>query len=191
MIATPQRLAFPVRTREDYVYIPISLVDADVVLGDDMLAVPGAGSYHLGVLSSSVHRAWTDTVGKFEDGMLVYEPTMVYNNFPWPEIEDAPALRGAIERTADGILAARAAHPDLTIDKLYDEATMPGDLRAAHEKNDAAVLVAYGLPPSATDMEILSLLFTRYAELAGKDPAETQRWLEQHRPVRRRPRRQV
>lgn len=189
MTSSPQRLVFPARTREDYVYLPMSFVGDDVVLGSDMLAVPGAGPYHLGVLSSSVHRAWTDTVGTFEDGMLVYKPEMVYNNFPWPEIGDVPAMRAAIERTADGILAARAAHPDLTIDKLYDEATMPDDLRAAHEKNDAAVLAAYGLPPSAADMEILSLLFSRYAELAGKDPAETQRWLEQHRPVRRRPKR--
>ena len=175
MIDSPQRLIFPVRTREDYVYIPMSFVDADVVLGDDMLAVPNAGPYMFGVLSSSVHRAWADTVGTFEDGMLVYEPTVVYNNFPWPEVDGEPALR--------------EAHPDLTLDKLYDEATMPEDLRAAHEKNDAPVLAAYGLPPTATDMEILSLLFTRYAELAGKDPTETRRWLEQHRPVRRRPRR--
>ena len=73
MIDSPQRLVFPVRTREDYGYLPMSFVDADVVLGDDMLAVPGAGPYHLGVLSSSVHRAWIDTVGTFEDGMLVYK----------------------------------------------------------------------------------------------------------------------
>ena len=189
MIDSPQRLIFPVRTREDYIYIPMSFVDADVVLGDDMLAVPNAGPYMLGVLSSSAHRAWIDTVGKFEDGMLVYEPTVVYNNFPWPEVDGKPTLREAIEKTADGILLAREAHSDLTLDKLYDEATMPEDLRAAHEKNDAAVLAAYGLPPPAADMEILSLLFTRYAELAGKDPAETRRWLEQHRPLRRRPRR--
>ncbi len=189
MIDFPQRLAFPVRTREDYVYIPMSLVDADVVLGDDMLAVPGAGPYHLGVLSSSIHRTWADTVGKFENTMLVYEPAVVYNNFPWPEVDGKPAQREAIERTADGILLAREAHPDLALDKLYDEATMQEDLRAAHEKNDAAVLATYGLPPTATDMEILSLLFTRYAEFAGNDPMETQRWLEQHRAVRRRPRR--
>ena len=187
MIDSPQRLVFPVRTREDYAYLPISFVDTDVVLGDDMLAVPGAGPYMFGVLSSSVHRAWADTVGTFEDGMLVYDPSMVYNNCPWPETDGVPVLREAVEKTADGILLAREAHPDLALDKLYDEATMPDELRAAHEKNDAAVLAAYGLPPSASDMDILSLLFTRYAELVGKDPTESLRWLEAHRPFRRRP----
>ena len=73
--------------------------------------------------------------------------------------------------------------------KAYVYIPMPENLRAVHAKNDAAVLAVYGQPLTASDMEILPLRFTRYAELIGKDSAETRRCLEQHRPVRRRMRR--
>ena len=41
---------------------------------------------------------------------------------------------------------------------------MPSDLRAAHEANDRAVLVAYGLAPDTPEPEIVAHLFKHYTE---------------------------
>ena len=67
-----------------------------------------------------------------------------------------------IEKTAQAILDARALYPDASLADLYDPLTMPPELRKAHKDNDSAVLTAYGFPASATESEIVSLLFSLY-----------------------------
>ena len=42
------------------------------------------------------------------------------------------------------ILDARAKYPDSSLADLYDETTMPPELRKAHKVNDKAVIQAYG-----------------------------------------------
>ena len=41
-------------------------------------------------------------------------------------------------------------HPDASLADLYDELTMPSQLRTAHQQNDRAVMQAYGF--SVRDM---------------------------------------
>ena len=76
-----------------------------------------------------------------------YTPA-VYNNFPWPTPTDKQ--RAMIEQTAQAILDARALYPDASLADLYDETTMPPELRKAHQNNDRAVMMAYGF--SVRDM---------------------------------------
>lgn len=71
-----------------------------------------------------------------------YSNTIVYNNFPWPNPTDAQKAK--IEQTAQAILDARALYPDSSLADLYDEVTMPPELRKAHQQNDRAVMDAYG-----------------------------------------------
>ena len=78
-----------------------------------------------------------------------YSNTIVYNNFPWPD--PTPEQKAAIERTAQAILDARARYPDSSLADLYDPLTMPPDLRKAHQANDRAVMIAYGMPIKETD----------------------------------------
>ena len=80
----------------------------------------------------------------------------------------APRHIAAIERTAQGILDARARYPDSTLADLYDELTMPPDLRKAHQENDRAVMAAYGFSTKMTESECVAALFDRYRALAGK-----------------------
>ena len=76
----------------------------------------------------------------------IKEPTFLspwrFNNFPWPEPTDQQ--RQKIEQTAQAILDARALYPDSSLADLYDELTMPLELRKAHHQNDMAVMQAYG-----------------------------------------------
>ena len=71
-----------------------------------------------------------------------YSNTLVYNNFPWPTTTEQQKLK--IEQTAQAILDARALYPDSRLADLYDELTMPPELRKAHQANDRAVMDAYG-----------------------------------------------
>ena len=78
-----------------------------------------------------------------------YSKDIVYNNFPWSSPSDNQ--KAAIEKTAQGILDARALYPDASLADLYDPLTMPSELRKAHQLNDAAVMKAYGMPIKETD----------------------------------------
>ena len=105
--------------------------------------IPNATLYHFGVLESNIHMAWMRAVcGRLKSDYR-YSANIVYNNFPWPDATDAQ--KSMIEQTAQGILDARALYPDSSLADLYDELTMPPELRKAHQKNDQAVLAAYGI----------------------------------------------
>ena len=93
-----------------------------------------------------------------------YSNTLVYNNFPWPTTTEQQKLK--IEQTAQAILDARALYPDSSLADLYDELTMPPELRKAHQQNDRAVMEAYGMPiKGTTEATCVAELMRRYQEL--------------------------
>ena len=51
---------------------------------------------------------------------------------------------------------------------LYDEVTMPVELRKAHQENDRAVMQAYGFPIKSTftESQCVAELFKLYKEIA-------------------------
>ncbi len=144
-------------------YIPMGYVTCDIVTNDAVQIVPDATLYHFGVLESSVHMAWMRVVCGRLEMRYRYSKDVVYNNFPWPEVNDEQ--REKIEQTAQGILDARALYPDSSLADLYDPVTMPPELRKAHRENDRAVMAAYGFPSALTESEIVSRLFTLYTML--------------------------
>ena len=70
-----------------------------------------------------------------------------------------------IETTAQAILDARAKYPDSSFADLYDDLTMPLELRKAHQANDKAVMQAYGFDSCMEESEIVAELFRLYQEL--------------------------
>jgi hypothetical protein len=95
-----------------------------------------------------------------------YSGKVVYNNFPWCNPTDKQ--REIIEKTAQGILDARAKYPDCSLADLYDETTMPPELRKAHQKNDLAVMAAYGFDRKMTESECVAALMRLYQEMVGE-----------------------
>ena len=79
-------------------------------------------------------------------------------------VENNPVVEN-ITTTAQAILDARALYSDSSLADLYDEATMPPELRKAHQANDRAVMKAYGYAPTMTESEIVADLMRRYQEL--------------------------
>ena len=92
-----------------------------------------------------------------------YSKDVVYNNFPWPDHTEEQKAR--IEQTAQAILDARAKYPDCSLADLYDEVTMPVELRRAHQDNDRAVMAAYEFPTKISESACVAELFKMYQEL--------------------------
>lgn len=109
---------------------------------DALMVIYDANIYIFGVLMSNIHSAWLRTVGGRLKSDYRYSAVIVYNSFPWPTPTEQQKQK--IEQTAQAILDARALYPDSSLANLYDELTMPPELRKAHHQNDIAVMQAYG-----------------------------------------------
>ena len=147
-------------------YIPIELFSPDVIAGDSIQLIPYASLYHFGVIASSSHMAWMRTLCGRMKSDYRYSAQIVYNNLPWPSPSEAQKER--IAETAQAIIDARSLYPECTLALLYDEVTMPIELRRAHRANDAAVFEAYGFPKDASESEIVARLFKMYQELTNE-----------------------
>ena len=117
-------------------------LNEETIAGNTLFIIEDATLYHFGILTSNVHMAWMRTVGARMKSDYRYSKDVVYNNFPWPTPTDTQKAK--IEQTAQAILDARALYPDASLADLYDETTMPPELRKAHQQNDKAVMMAYG-----------------------------------------------
>lgn len=123
-------------------YVPIGFMTPNVFCSDLVFIIPNASLYHFGILTSNIHMAWVRAVcGRLKSDYR-YSKDVVYNNFPWPASTEQQKTK--IEQTAQAILDARALYPDCSLADLYDELTMPPELRKAHQDNDRAVMDAYG-----------------------------------------------
>ena len=135
-------LLIPSVSSENRQYIPIGFMNSDELASNLVFTVPNATLYHFGVLTSSIHMIWLRTVGGRLKSDYRYSKDVVYNNFIW--VEPTDRQKQVIEASAQALLDIRASLPDSSFAALYDEVTMPYELRQAHRKNDIAVARAYG-----------------------------------------------
>ena len=144
-------------------YIPMGFMTKDVIASNSTLVATDATLFMFGVMTSNVHMAWMRTIcGRLKSDYR-YSPS-IYNNFPWPNPTDEQKAK--IEQTAQAILDARALYPDSSLADLYDELTMPVELRRAHQDNDRAVMAAYGFSvKTMTESQCVAELFKMYKEL--------------------------
>jgi hypothetical protein len=162
---TTNFLVIPKVSSEKRRYIPIGYMTPDNLASDLVFVVPDANLYEFGVLTSNVHMAWMRTVAGRLKSDYRYSAKVVYNNFPWPHVTSDQQVK--IAETAQQILDARALYPDSSYADLYDERTMPSELRKAHQNNDRAVMRAYGMDvATTTESDSVAKLFTLYAHLA-------------------------
>ena len=157
-------LVIPKVSSETRRYIPICYVNPEIIVNGSALIVPNASLYEFGVLISNIHMAWMRTVAGRMKSDYQYSGKVVYNNFPWsqPTLEQ----QAKIEQTAQAILDARALYPASSLADLYDELTMPPELRKAHQNNDRAVMQAYGFPIKGfTESDCVAELMKMYQKL--------------------------
>ena len=151
-------------------YLPIGFVSKDVISSNLNYNIPKATLYVFGVISSCMHIAWVRYVAGRLESRYRYSSQLVYNNFPWPN-DPTEKQKAAIEEVAQGVLDARAAHPDASLADLYDPVAMPPDLRKAHQVLDKAVDAAYGKKSFASDAERVAFLFELYHKYTSLLPA--------------------
>ena len=168
---TTNYLLIPSTSSENRRYIPIGFLTPDIIASNAATIVPNASLYHFGILTSNVHMAWMRTVcGRLKSDYR-YSNAIVYNNFPWPTPTEQQTQK--IKETAQAVLDARALYPDSSLADLYDELTMPPELRKAHQANDRAVMDAYGFikgtaartSESACVAELMKLYQQKVSEL--------------------------
>ena len=156
--------------------IPIDFMPPEVIASNLVMVIPNAGLYEFGVLTSHMHMAWVRyTCGRMKSDYR-YTNQIVYNNFPWPDLDEKSVIaiviraRTAIESAAQAVLDARATEPGATLADLYNP-PMPEKLLKAHRALDAAVDAAYALGGAKkswkSDAERVAFLFTLYQQLTS------------------------
>lgn len=163
-------LLVPSVSSEKRRYIPIGFLSSNIIANNVAQIIPNASLYHFGILTSNVHMAWMRTVAGRLKSDYRYSAKIVYNNFPWPTVTDKQKER--IEKTAKAILDIRKKYPKNSLADLYDELTMPPDLRKAHQENDKVVMEVYDMTKTdngrktwLSESETVAKLFEMYADL--------------------------
>ena len=157
-------LLIPCVSSERRKYIPIGFLDKNTIPVMGTLIIPDANLYDFGILTSNVHMAWMRVVAGRLKSDYRYSKDIVYNNFPW--CNPTEEQKKKIEKTAQAILDARALYPNSSLADLYDELTMPKELRKAHQENDKAVMEAYGFDwKRMTESDCVAELMKMYEKL--------------------------
>lgn len=160
-------LIVPRTSSERRDYIPLGYLGPGSVISDAALAVYDAEPWLFALLTSRMHMAWARAVGGKMETRLRYSSTIVYNNFPVPELKDADQ-RKLTEKTLR-VLDVREYHCEKTLEQLYDPDLMPDNLRAAHEEVDDLVDSLYSKHAFESDEERLSILFSMYEDMIAAE----------------------
>ena len=165
-IPTSNYIVIPEVSSQRRRYIPIGFLTPDILCSNLVKIIPNASIYDFGILTSNVHMAWMRTVcGRLKSDYR-YSSSLVYNNFPW--CNPTKQQKEKIEKAAQAILDARALYPNSSFADLYDELTMPKELRKAHQENDKAVMEAYGFDwKKMTESDCVAELMKMYQKIIG------------------------
>ncbi|MEY4494649.1 MAG: hypothetical protein RL570_764 [Actinomycetota bacterium] len=155
-------IAVPRVSSENRDYVPMAVMPPDVITNDALLVVPMESLVTFGLLESRAFALWNKTVsGRLKSDTRI-SATITYNNFVVPELQNEQ--RSFIELAAQEVLSVRADFASNSLADLYGINSMPPALRKAHAKLDSVVLKVFKLKSTATDEEILEVLFELYAE---------------------------
>lgn len=152
-------LAVPEVSSETREYIPICVLDENVIGSNKLLILPKPDLWIMAVLTSAMHMGWMRTVAGRLESRYSYSPN-VYNSFPWPVVDDI--AKAKLEASANSIIAARITCAPATLEDMYDAGRMPVEVRKAHKANDRLVDRLYRRENFATERERVEHLFNLF-----------------------------
>ena len=159
-------IMIPSVSSERRTYIPIGMMNKDVIASNLCFSLPNATVFHFGVLTSLMHMTWVKyTCGRLKSDFR-YSKDIVYNNYPWPKDPSDKNLK-KVEEKAQTVLDVRAEFPESSLADLYDPLTMPTKLVKAHQALDKAVDLCYRpqpFPNEASRIEFLFDLYNQYTQ---------------------------
>lgn len=156
-------IAIPLTTSENRKYIPIAIIDKEIIVNNTFSTSEPASYFHFGVLTSIMHMTWVKYVCGRLEGRFRYSNKLVYNNFPWPKKPTDKQI-SKVEKAVERVLLVRDEHTDSTLAELYDPLLMPKMLVKAHNALDRAVDLCYSRKNFDTDLKKLEFLFGLYSE---------------------------
>ena len=167
-------LILPGVSSEGREYLPVGLIDNHSVVSNLAFALYDAPLWNLALIASRLHLVWIATVcGKLKTDFR-YSNTLGWNTFPVPTLTEKN--KADLTRCAEDILLVREHHFPATIAELYDPASMPADLRGAHERNDEVLERIYIGRRFKNDTERLEKLFDLYTKMAASTaPAKSKK----------------
>ncbi|MBB2713086.1 class I SAM-dependent DNA methyltransferase [Rhizobium sophoriradicis] len=166
-------LGLPEVSSETRDYIPMAVLQPEVIASNKLQIIVGAPLLYFGILTSAMHMSWMRTVTGRMKSDYSYAPA-VYNSFPWPELSDTKIK--IVEEAAQKVLNARLAFPKATLEDLYDADNMPPLLRKAHENLDRAIDRLYRRSGFRFERERVEHLFQLFeAASAPLDISKNQR----------------
>lgn len=163
------------RPKGNYVCIPrhfsmsrsfatVAHFDETTVSGDANFIADDPDGFLFALISSSMFMTWQRAVGGRIKSDYRFSNTIVWNNFPLPEVNAATKQR--IIDAGRAVLEARNLHPNRSLDAHYAPLSMDPALVKAHQTLDREVDKAFGARNLLeTDEQRLRILFTRYQDL--------------------------
>lgn len=165
VIPSASFLVVPQTSSERRDYVPMAWLEPPTIPSEKLRLLLDAARWEFAILTSRMHMAWMRTITGRLESRYMYSVGVVYNNFPWPELDDA--ARDKLRKLAQAVLDARVAYPGATLADLYDPDVMPPDLRKAHQALDLAVDRLYRKEVFASDRERVEHLFGLYEKLTA------------------------
>ena len=163
---THNYVGIPAVVSESRQYYTAALLSKEVIAGNKIFVASDPKGLLFALLSSSMFITWQKTVGGRLKSDLNFSITLVWNNFPVPELNEETEKR--IIQAGQKILHARALYPKRSLADHYNPLTMDAALIHAHEALDQVVDQAFGAPQKiTTDRKRQKILFEQYAELTS------------------------
>ena len=163
------KIFVPIVSSENRDFFPVGLADKTVIPTNKAFFVSNGPLWVLAVISSRLHLSWIDTIcGRLRTDYS-YSNTLGWNTFPLPKLTEKN--KEDLTRCAEDILLAREAHFPATIADLYDPEKMPGNLHAAHDRNDETLERIYIGRRFRNDTERLEKLFELYTKMTKQGAA--------------------
>ena len=164
-------IVIPLHSSENREYLPFALGNKGDIVSNSASALYDAPLWNVAIFSSRLHLSWTATICGALETRYRYSNTLGWNTFPVPLLTEQNKID--LTACAEAILLAREAHFPATIADLYDPATMPANLRAAHEHNDEVLERIYIGRRFKNDTERLEKLFELYTKMTAAAPKAT------------------
>ena len=109
--------------------------------------------------------AWVRTVCGRLEMRYRYSKEIVYNTFPWPDVDEKQ--KAVINSAAQAILDERARYPETSLADLYDPILIKTTgLLKIHHVLDTAVMKLYGFSVKETsEAQCVAALMEKYRKL--------------------------
>lgn len=164
---TQPYLCIPSVVSETRNFFTAARLDAETISSNLVFNAEDPDGYLFGIVSSSMFITWQKAIGGRLKSDLRFSNTVVWNNFPLPEVSEK--LRAEIIAGGQAVLDARNLHPERCLADHYNPLAMSPQLLAAHRKLDKAVDRAFRQKPFNSNEERLETLLKSYLKLTEKD----------------------